>query len=415
MNASPTSTRSSPVRKRVAGGAKLWWTVHQWAGLKLALFMTFVMFTGTLAVFSHEIDWLLRPALRVAPSTVTGPTDWVAVAEGAARALPSARISRIEAPIGRGFAAQVSASTSTDELIYIYVHPNTGTVQGQGPIVGAQVVLRRMHRHLLLPVDIGVPIVSSLALLLTVTLVTSFAVYKRWWRGFLKPIRLRNARLAWGDFHRLAGVWSMWFLGVIIVTSLWYLVESLGGEAPPHPSVDVPTTALEGPALAARLGQSLASAQASYPDLRIQAVIFPGRRNGAFQFQGQDKAILVRDRANAVWTSVDSGETRLVADARDLDFHQRIGEAADPLHFGTFGGLATRTVWFVFGLALTGLCVSGVAIYGLRIARGRDGRTPAKAAILAGWRGMGVWRWVSIAAIATAFVLLPGLFAAVGD
>ena len=415
MNATPSATGRQPVRRRAAGGARLWWTLHQWAGLKLALFMTFVMFTGTLAVFSHEIGWLLRPALRVAPASVTGPTDWVAVAEGAAKAMPSARISRIEAPVGRGFAAQVAASTAKDKLIYIYVHPTTGAVQGQGPIVGAQVVLRRMHRHLMLPVDIGVPIVTSLALLLTVTLGTSFLVYKRWWRGFLKPIRLRTARLAWGDFHRLAGVWSMWFLAVIIVTSLWYLVESLGGEAPPHPSVDVPPTMLEGPALAARLGPSLAAAQASYPDLRIEGVIFPSSRNGAFQFQGQNKAILVRDRANAVWAAVDSGETRLVADARHLDLHQRISEAADPLHFGTFGGLPTKIIWFAFGLALTGLCVSGVAIYGLRIARGRDGRTPAKAAALAGWRGMGAWRWVSIAAVATALALLPSLIAATGD
>lgn len=411
MNAAPIATRRQPARRRSAGGAKLWWTVHQWAGLKLALFMTFVMFTGTLAVFSHEIDWLLRPALRVAPASVTGPTDWAAVAEGAASALPSAKITRIEAPIGRGFAAQVSAITAADELIYIYVHPTTGTVQGQGSYVGAQVILRRMHRHLLLPVDIGVPIVSSLALLLAVTLGTAFVVYKRWWRGFLKPVRLRNARLAWGDVHRLIGVWSMWFLAVIIVTSLWYLVESLGGDAPPHPSVDVPPTALEGPALAARLGPSLAAAQASYPDLRIEGIVFPSRRNGAFQFQGQDGAILVRDRANAVWTSAETAETRLVSDARDLGLHQRLGEAADPLHFGTFGGLLTKIVWFAFGLALTGLCVSGAAIYGLRIARGRDGRASAKDAALAVWRGMGVWRWVSIAAIATAFILLPCLLA----
>ena len=36
--------------------ARIWWVVHQWTGLKLSLFMTFILFTGTLAVLSAEID-----------------------------------------------------------------------------------------------------------------------------------------------------------------------------------------------------------------------------------------------------------------------------------------------------------------------------------------------------------------------
>ena len=46
--------------------------MHQWVGLKLSLFLTFILFTGTLAVVSHEIDWLLQPSLRVAPTSVEG-------------------------------------------------------------------------------------------------------------------------------------------------------------------------------------------------------------------------------------------------------------------------------------------------------------------------------------------------------
>ncbi|QYU71247.1 PepSY domain-containing protein [Leptolyngbya sp. 15MV] len=56
--------------------ARTWWVVHQWVGLKLSLFLSFIMFTGTLAVVSHEIDWLLQPSLRVAPSTAQGPVAW---------------------------------------------------------------------------------------------------------------------------------------------------------------------------------------------------------------------------------------------------------------------------------------------------------------------------------------------------
>ena len=50
--------------------SRLWWHVHQWVGLKLAIFMSFICRTGPLAVLSSEIDWLLQPSLRVAPSSV---------------------------------------------------------------------------------------------------------------------------------------------------------------------------------------------------------------------------------------------------------------------------------------------------------------------------------------------------------
>ena len=43
------------------------------------------------------------------------------------------------------------------------------------------------------------------------------------------------------------------------------------------------------------------------------------------------------------------GAVLLRTDATDLSAHQRISEAADPLHFGTWGGLASKLVWFVFG------------------------------------------------------------------
>lgn len=90
--------------------------------------------------------------------------------------------------------------------------------------------------------------------------------------------------------------------------------------------------------------------------------------------------------------------------------HQRISEAADPLHFGTWGGLATKLLWFVFGLALTGVSVSGVAIYGLRLMRAE--RRPAGwgPAVAVSWRGMGVWRWPAVVLVLIGFLLIPTVF-----
>ncbi|MEM9182189.1 MAG: PepSY domain-containing protein, partial [Pseudomonadota bacterium] len=57
--------------------------------------------------------------------------------------------------------------------------------------------------------------------------------------------------------------------------------------------------------------------------------------------------------------------------------------AADPLHFGTWGGegwmgLIVRIAWFVLGMILFGMSLTGVVIYGARtVDRQRRGRRAA--------------------------------------
>lgn len=407
-----TAAAKAPSRapKALPKQARLWWSVHQWVGLKLSILLSFVLLTGTLAVFSHEMDWLMRPAMRVEMASVSGEVNWPAIARNVAAHAPGAQINSIDAPLARAFAATATIEEPDGELRFVYAHPTTGAVQGDGHWVGAARVFRNMHRHLNMPTWLGVPIVSSLAILLAISLATSFVVYKKWWRGFFKPIRTRDARTGWGDFHRLAGVWSLWFVLLMILTGFWYLAESTVADAPPHPRVKVPSAELSTGGYAARLDESLAAARAAYPELRIGRVIFPGESSGAFQFQGQDSAILVRERSNSVWTSAATGEVLLVADGRDLSVHQRISEMADPLHFGTFGGYWTKIPWFLFGLLLTALSVSGTALYSLRLLKAERRPAETRPVLVRAWYGMGIWRWPALILVGIGFALLPNLY-----
>ncbi|MBO6767396.1 MAG: PepSY domain-containing protein [Erythrobacter sp.] len=395
-----------PVRAKPAPkAARTWWKVHQWVGLKLSLFMTFILFTGTLAVLSAEIDWLVQPSLRVAPSSVEGPIAWAQIAENARDYPGVAKVNYIGAPTASAFASKVTVEDEAGDLFFLHAHPTTGEIQGTGPWVDAHRVLRNMHRHLNLPTWLGVPIVSSLAFLLLISLVTSFVVYKKWWRGFTKPLRSRDARTWWGDFHRLAGVWSLWFVALITLTSIWYFVESLGGDAPPHPRVEREAPIEEATSEEESLAVAIDAALAAYPGLRVKNVRLPGS-DGVLQLNGEYEAVLVRSRSNAVYVDARTAEVLLTTDGRDLNLHQRISEMADPLHFGYFGGYWTKVPWFLFGLAMTGLSLSGAAIYSLRIARERRDRVRLGRSISGMWHGMGRLRWLSNTLIAIGFVFL---------
>lgn len=345
---------------------RIWFDVHSWAGLKLSVLMAFVCLTGTLAVFSHEIDWALHPEMRVQPAPQRA--SWGEMVGAVQGAYPGWKFNALAAPRGPRSAAMASMATPDGRLRFAWVDPYRGVVTGDTHWFNAQRFFRNTHRHLMMPVKIGVPIVSALALALVATLATSLVIYKRWWRGFFVLPRPDRQRRFWGDLHRLLGVWSLWFVALIAATGLWYLVESLGGGAGGHADVlPEPPSASSGPAAIApaAVDRAVDRARVQWPGLEIGRLDLGG--NGLV-IEGEAEAWLVRDRANAL--GFDANGTTLVGrrDGRELGVHHRISEMADPLHFGTFGGLPTQILWFVFGLALTGLSLSGVYLYGLRVA-----------------------------------------------
>ncbi|WP_417449364.1 PepSY-associated TM helix domain-containing protein [Kordiimonas sp.] len=382
----------------------LWWVVHHLMGLKVSLFLTFVLATGTLATLSREIDWLMIPEMRVEGQAHT-PADWAdwgVMYENAKAAVPGARVERLSAPYDFFFAAEAIAVDPEGQRIRIHLNPYTGEVQGITGWFNAQRLFRELHRHLMIPTKFGIPFVAILSIPLLASLVTAFWVYKKWWRGFFRLPRLRikgrgkragDTRRFTGDLHRFAGLWSLWFIAIIGASGLWYLVEWGGGNAPPalKPEARLALADISG----TTLDTHLATALAAYPALEVTGLYFPAAKRGGIVVMGQGKAVLVRERANAVLIDPASGSAVQVQKGEDLSLHQRISEGADPLHFGTWAqghplSLGVRLMWFFFGAVLTGLAVTGVMIFAMRLKpenRPVSVRNPTLLGDM--WRGMG--------------------------
>lgn len=401
---------------RAAKPRSPWWRVHAWAGLKLSLLLSFILLTGTLATVANEIDWLLRPAMRAA-DPASPPAAWGAMFGSAQQSLrPGERIERLLLPADPWQNPRALVRGPGNALRFVYLERATGQVAGTGSWVTAQRILRDLHRRLYIPTDWGIRIVSAFALLLLASLVTGLVTYRRFWRGFWKRPRIRagaaplHDRRFMGDLHRLLGLWSIPLLVVMAATGLWYLVEATGGEAP-KPAAETEAKA----ALAARtdlavvspsaLDAMVAEAVVRIPGLDVHEVSLPRKAGDPLVVMGQAEAILVRDRANAVRFDPATGELLSVLRGEELTLHQRIAEAADPLHFGTFGGLATRLLWFVLGLCLTALAVSGALVFSLRLAAAERQAQPRLG--WNAWVGMGAWRYLSIAGLVVALILAP--------
>ena len=363
LSSGPAAAPLSRLRKP----RPFWFRVHTWAGLKLSILLFFVFTTGTLAVFSHEMDWLLNPEMR-ASGDGSGVSLGGQVAAARA-AYPDWTIASFATPKDPWWNSQITAMTPNGTRKRIWVDPGTGDVTGHTGFANLQVFFRRTHRHLMLPNQIGIPLVSSLSLVLTATLISSLVIYKKWWRGFLRAPRTRNSRTLWGDLHRLGGVWSLWFVIVMILTSYFYLAESLGARGSLPPLAQASWTD-DPPALSAQhIDDGIAAAKAVFPGYEVRRIILPRREGSPLLLEGDGDAVLVRIRANRVALDPVDGTVLSVQRGEDLAAWQRISEAADPLHFGTFGGMWTKALYFLFGLVLTGLSGSGVYIYGARLAK----------------------------------------------
>ena len=396
---------------------KFWFRLHSWVGLKLSIMLFFILATGTLAVFAHEIDWLLNPDMRV--DVKTSRASWGEQLDAIRTRYPEWTPGNFYGQEDAWFAAGMFMQTPAGETRRVYVDPYTAEVTGDAGWFNAHRFFREAHRHLMMPVKYGVPVVSVFALALFVTLVSSFWVYKKWWRGFFVWPRRDRSRRFWGDLHRLAGVWTMWFVLLMAVTGTWYLIESLGGGAPPAAQLPRGEPGTQPPVITgAKLDRMIARAAAAFPELDVRQVRFPSRAGEPVVLMGEADAWLVRMRANAIAFDPQSGEEIHRHDGTQLSVHQRISEAADPLHFGNFGGLPTKILWFFFGVLLSGLSATGIYLYGIRTAtdaplkkkeprQRRKDDTPASMRWQQAWRDIGAWRWPGLILLLIFIALIP--------
>lgn len=365
--------------------------IHGWLGLNLGLLLFIVCFSGTVATLSHEIDWLLNPALR-AESRGSSAWSWEGWYQAVRAEHPDAHVAVLEAPPTGGWAARAMVAYGPSDLRYVYVHPDSGDVQGTFSHFNVARFFRSFHKQLYIypgSLPHGVYAVGPLAIVLLLSAVTALAFYAIRWNDLLLRQRAAGARAFWSSVHRAAGVWTLPLTVVFAVTGLWYLVERAAADAgAPLGRVEVlasnASVAVEAGAARRDLDSCIDRARQAFPAFDVRSVFFPRRAAGAVTLYGQADAWLVRGTANYVVVDPYSGAVLERQDAADLPLGSRLIQSADPLHFGTFGGLTIKLLWFAAGLVISASVLAGIRIWHLRMRHGRDGLRPRAAGITRG-------------------------------
>ena len=224
---------------------------------------------------------------------------------------------------------------------------------------------------------------------------TALLFYKNWYRKLFDLKTGKGAVVFFRSLHRLVGVWSVPFMLLISLTGIWYFTErtNLGSvsdianlKAPElgGPSIDSASF----PAFARTLDydRAAAMAQTEIPNLTVKDISPPSGPDDVLYLTGTSEVPLVRNRANRVYLNPETYEVLKAQRASELPTVAWLNDMADPLHFGYWGGLVTKLIWFVLGLGISSLVLTGIWISQKRKVKG--------AARIRAQR-MGLWRYIN--------------------
>lgn len=359
-----SETRTSKSSARSKSARKKLYELHAWLGFHLAALMALVLATGTIATVSHEIDWVIQHDMRVVPDDEK--VSWGTMYDAVLNARPDASILSLFEMEGDHFAYRARIVDAYGRQDFVHVNQWTGEVTGETHPLTVQRIFRDLHRYLFMPNFIGLPLVTSLAFVLAISLYTGLKTSRNW-RTLLFRVRVnKGPRVLWGDAHKAAGLWSIWFFVIVIVTSLWYLFEfgaaaSGNSVQAPRASVSLERVEAFGPTISNRDPDEIVRAATdAFPDWRPTLIFFPTSARQTIEIQGSVGNPFIRDRANRVFLDPEDLSVVKVQKAPQIGWASYLNEMADPLHFGVFGGLPTKLIWFIFGVFLTGLSLTGV-------------------------------------------------------
>nr|WP_288498800.1 PepSY domain-containing protein [uncultured Pseudomonas sp.] len=363
--------------------SKIWFLVHSWLALPIWFFVLIVCVTGTLAVVSQEIVWLANPDVRASkPSDDAELLTFGQVLAEIKKAEPDLVVQSITRPDESHFALTARVSYPDGSNPTIYVNPYTGAIQGVSPEFDFRQFTRALHGWWLVPFTNGFSwgwyLVSMMGIPMLLSLITGLVVYKKFWKGFFKP-RLRfnqGARIFWGDFHRLSGIWSIWFIAVVSITGIWFLIQailfdnqiSISTEGVPAVVAreDVPIVRTGEPIPMLDVDEAARIAIGKVPSLDVSFTRLPSNAYDHISVGGRGWYPLMMQSASINPYTGEVAQQRLLEDRSKLEF---VTESMRPLHTGDFGGLWVKMIWFFFGLVLSMMVLSGLLIWTKRTAQ----------------------------------------------
>ncbi|WP_341963804.1 PepSY-associated TM helix domain-containing protein [Pseudomonas sp. RC10] len=177
----------------------------------------------------------------------------------------------------------------------------------------------------------------------------------------------------WGDFHRLAGLWSMGFVALIAITATWFLVQAVLSDHhiefpdPPASTLmtdnDVPQTPAGSYPQPLSPDQAIHLVSKRIPGFQPGYINLPRHAYDYLDIGGQGKVPFIYQSVSMNPYTGAIAISRLMRDRPPLEV---LAKMMRPLHTGDFGGLWIKLIWCFFGILLSLMVLSGLLIWSKR-------------------------------------------------
>jgi len=368
------------------------YSFHSWMGIITGSIMILVGFSGSIAVFNDEIEWLVTPEIRADPSKESVSIN--EVIEGV-RSVSEAASFQLLFPPGEHWSFAAIVDTDSTAL-NVLISPETGRVTKVTPRDGYSWSLsfwiRQFHVRLLLGLW-GRILVGIFGITLILSCITGILLHRSWIKSMFQIRSNKRPRVFYMDLHKLIGFWSLLFNIMIGFTGAFLGLENLYNQIQQKwvsSTIETPivrsqetsrgnltTNGTSLPILPA--SELISRAQARFPRMNITRVHFPRLDRAKSEYSnpvvisGDHPGALIATGQSRVVINPHSGDVIESEDARQLKTSSLLYNMLDPLHHGYLGkGFGTsikylvKILWALLGITPGLLAITGSIMWWMR-------------------------------------------------
>ncbi len=347
------------------------YSLHSWAGVVTGLLLFIICFSGAVVVFKNEIDLWANPSLKDMPR-VAQPIGVDAVIADAKRKYPLHTIENIVVPNEIYPNYFVFLKEGKNERIKYAARADTGELTQPVESQLGQYI-RVLHVFLFFGPRW---IVGFLGVAMLVLIGTGIFIHTKIVKELYTQRWRRSFRLVASDLHKVAGIWGLGFHILIAFTGAWIGLAPVFTRAydfamaPPATEVamkkdkafkvDKADKALL-PMLAVDPLLTKARTDLAGFDITSMSVQHAGKANAILRINGNLDDNLA-STAHIHYSMVD-GKIIKKHDPRVEGFWSQANSLMEPLHFGDFGGIGLKILYFFLGMTPAILSLSGTLLW----------------------------------------------------
>ncbi|WP_218312500.1 PepSY-associated TM helix domain-containing protein [Alteromonas antoniana] len=338
---------------------------HSWAGVFLSFLLFMVCVSGTLAVFHQEFERWEQPGIPEM-TDIDAKTVDNAMAAFRARHPQSTDHEFVVFPTS-GIPRLV---VENDDIAYFADKDGQLLETERSPFTK---MLIDLHLYLNLPHSWGMILVSALGAIICTLVVTGIVAHKRIKKDAFVLRRKGNRQQYKIDLHNRFGLWASPFHLIIGVTGAYFgmaglivvLVSQLyfdGDRDAAVAKIFTPDPELAQEVVTPEIGKTIAQMDSLAPEHEL--IFLTVHERGSPQ---QFIEIYAKAPGKMIYSEnyrFDSqGEFLGTAGYQDGHWGKQLVYSLYRLHFGDFAGVPSKLLYFVLGIMLTVLCISGMEIW----------------------------------------------------